>query len=90
MENIVFFQNMTRGSPIFSSLDVRLHVPAAAAGEGAAVQSWCKKLTDLDALEMMRTMMHCTVQCTFESNPSLASDPGRPPCPANLDQDIFK
>ena len=54
------------------------------------VQFWCKKLTDLDALEMMRTMMHCTVQCTFESNPSLASDPGRPPCPANLDQDIFK
>ena len=34
--------------------------------------------------------MHCTVQCTFESNPSLASDPGRPPCPANLDQDIFQ
>ena len=54
------------------------------------VQSWCKKLTDLDALEMMRTMMQYTVQCTFESNPSLASDPGRPPCPANLDQDIFQ
>ena len=28
------------------------------------VQSWCKKLTDLDALEMMRTMMQYTVQCT--------------------------